>query len=129
MVQVYVPAGERILDDQPLFPEVDDPVFDGHQAYVYPPLTALLAIPISLLPSSVLDMAVVLGALAVLFLAIWLAGVRDVRCYAVFAVWPPTMTAWQNANTTVLLVLAVALVWRYAMPGRAREWRWAWGSR
>ena len=112
LVTVYVPAAERVLDGDSLFPTLDDPVFSGHQAYVYPPLTALLTIPLTALPAPVLEIAGVLGALALMLLALWIVGVRDPRCYAVFTLWPPTMTAWQNANVTVLLLLAIALTWR-----------------
>jgi len=112
LVQVYVPAAERVLDGDSLLPELDDPVFAGHRAYVYPPLTALVTIPLTALPGAVLEIAGMLGALALMLLALWIAGVRDPRCYAVFALWPTTMTAWQNANVTVLLLLAVALTWR-----------------
>jgi alpha-1,2-mannosyltransferase len=113
LVQVYVPAAERVLDGVSPFPELDDPVWDGHQAYVYPPPTALLAVPLTVLPSPFLELAGVLGALALLLLALWLLGVRDPRVYAVFALWPTTLTAWQNANISVLLVLAAAATWRF----------------
>ena len=113
LVQVYVPAAERVLDGDSPFPKPDDPVWDGHQAYVYPPPTALLAIPLTFLPSPFLELAGVFGALALLLLALWLLGVRDPRVYAVFALWPTTLTAWQNANISVLLVLAAAAAWRF----------------
>ena len=45
LVQVYVPAGERVLDGESPFPAVDDPVLRQNAAYVYPPLAALLAFP------------------------------------------------------------------------------------
>ena len=55
----------------------------------------------------------VLGSLAALLSALWLLGVRDLRCYAAFCLWPPTILAWQNANLSVLIVLACALAWRF----------------
>ena len=113
LVTVYVPAAERVLDGESPFPAEDDPVWEGHQAYVYPPLTALLAVPLSVLPESALRWVAVLLALGVLLFSLWVAGVRDPRCYAAFALWPPTLTAWQNANVTALLLLAVALSWRF----------------
>lgn len=113
LAQVYVPAAERVLDGVSPFPSADDPVWKGHQAYVYPPLTALLVLPFTELSSPALEYVGVFTALAVLLLAIWLVGVRDPRCYAVFALWPPTMSAWQNANVSALLVLSCALAWRF----------------
>ena len=113
LADVYVPAAHRVLDGDSPYPALDDPVWIGHQAYVYPPLTALIATPLTLLSNSWLRYSGALGALAVLLAALWVAGLRDPRSYAVFALWPSTLTAWQNANVTVLLVLAVALVWRF----------------
>lgn len=110
---VYVPAAERILDGVTPFPTEDDAVWKGHQAYVYPPVTALLMIPFTELDTPILEYVGVLTAIAILLLAVWLLGVRDPRCYAVFVLWLPTMTAWQNANVSALLVLVCALTWRF----------------
>ncbi len=110
---VYVPAGERILDGVSPFPTEDDPTWKGHQAYVYPPLTALLVIPFTELETPALEYVGVFTAIAILLFAVWVLGVRDPRCYAVFVLWLPTMTAWQNANVSALLVLACALTWRF----------------
>jgi len=113
LVQVYVPAGERVLDGLSPFPGTDDPVLRQNAAYVYPPLAALLVVPLTPLSDSGLQIVGVLGSLAALLGAIWLLGVRDLRCYAAFALWPPTILAWQNANLSVLIVLACALAWRF----------------
>ena len=113
LVQVYVPAGERVLDGMSPFPAVDDPVLRQNAAYVYPPFAALLVVPLTPLSDSGLQIVGVLGSLAALLGAIWLLGVRDLRCYAAFALWPPTILAWQNANLSVLVVLACALAWRF----------------
>ena len=113
LVQVYVPAGERVLEGMSPFPAVDDPVLRQNAAYVYPPLAALLVVPLTPLSESGLQIVGVLGSLAALLGAIWLLGVRDLRCYAAFALWPPTILAWQNANLSVLVVLACALAWRF----------------
>ena len=113
LVTVYVPAAERVLDGDSPFPALDDPVWEGHQAYVYPPLTAVLAVPLTLVPAGAVDLVGVLLAFVVLMLSVYVAGARDPRCFAVFALWLPTMTAWQNANITALLVLSAALTWRF----------------
>ena len=110
---VYVPAAERVLDGASPFPTENDPVWKGHQAYVYPPLTALLVIPFTELETPALEYVGVVTAIAILLFSVWVLGVRDPRCYAVFVLWLPTMTAWQNANVSALLVLACALIWRF----------------
>ena len=113
LVQVYVPAGERVLDGESPFPDPNDAVLRQNAAYVYPPPAAFLATPLTLLPQWLLEVVGVAASVAALFGAIWLLGVRDPRCYAIFALWPPTILAWQNANLSVLVTLACALAWRY----------------
>ena len=71
------------------------------------------AAPLTPLSDTGLQIVGVLGSLAAIFGALWLLGVRDLRCYAAFALWPPTILAWQNANISVLIVLACALAWRF----------------
>lgn len=113
LAEVYVPAAQSVLDGASPYPSLDSPVFEGHQAYVYPPLTAFLSMPLTQLGDDAVRYGGVLGALAILALALFVVGVRDPGVYAVFALWPPTMTAWQNANVSVLMVLALALTWRF----------------
>jgi hypothetical protein len=113
LVQVYVPAGERVLEGESPFPRLDDPVLERNGAYVYPPPAAFLVTPLTVLSRQALQIIGVAGSFAALFGALWLLGVRDPRCYAVFALWPPTILAWQNANMSVLVVLACALAWRF----------------
>ncbi len=113
LLRVYVPAGERVLDGGSPFPAPDDPVLEQNAAYVYPPVAALLAVALTPLSDSGLQIVGVLGSLAALLSALWLLGVRDLRCYAAFGLWPPTILAWQNANLSVLVVLACALAWRF----------------
>jgi alpha-1,2-mannosyltransferase len=113
LVQVYVPAGERVLEGESPFPDPDDPVLHQNAAYVYPPPAAFLAAPLTVLPGWLLELVGVVASVAALFGALWLLGVRDPRCYAVFALWPPTILAWQNANLSVVVTLLCALAWRY----------------
>jgi hypothetical protein len=113
LAEVYVPAAQRVLDGDSPYPALDSAVFEGHQAYVYPPLTALLSTPLTALPDLAVRYGGVIAAVAILLLALAVLGVRDPGVYAIFALWPPTMTAWQNANVSVLMMLALALTWRF----------------
>ena len=85
----------------------------GVKAYPYPPLLALLAAPVVQLPFQVAGVIVmatlVLVALAVLFVA----DVRDWRCYGLVLLWPPVISAIQTGNVTLWFALALALVWRF----------------
>lgn len=81
--------------------------------YPYPPLPALLAVPMTVLPVQVASL-VVLAALVGVALAVpYVLGVRDWRCYGVLFLWPPTIQAIQTGNVTLWFALAAALTWRY----------------
>ena len=80
---------------------------------LYPPLLMFLVIPMSLLPWwlaltiwTLVGIASVLGALYVL-------GVRDLRCYGVALLCGPTVAGLAWGNATLLLVPLVALAWRW----------------
>ncbi len=82
----------------------------GGVAFPYPALTALAFVPFALLSrglsEALFTTLCVVAALATL-------SVRDWRLYGLVIVWPPVVAAWQTANLTLLLVLGIALVWRY----------------
>jgi hypothetical protein len=82
-------------------------------AYLYPPLTAYLLAPFTLLPptvSGLLATAVVAATVPATLLAL---DVRDWRCHACAFLWFPVIFGIQTANAALPLVLGVALVWRY----------------
>jgi hypothetical protein len=121
----YRDAAESIVRGDSPYPAIDDPIFDqGHLAYVYPPLTALIAVPTLLLPPTPAEVLVlVLLALCAAAIPVVL-GVRDWRVIGAFLGWAPTASAFANANISLPLALAVALLWR------ARDLRAApvWGA-
>ncbi|MGH3111052.1 MAG: glycosyltransferase family 87 protein [Gaiellaceae bacterium] len=109
---VFHVAAQAVLDGENPYPSPDSEIVALGKAYVYPPLTALAAVPTTLLSAQtagILVMAllylVVAGTLAVL-------GIRDWRCYGVAFLWPPVISAVQTGNITLLLGLAAALTWR-----------------
>lgn len=111
--QAFYPAAEALLDGENPYPGLDDPVIAAGKAYVYPPLTAIASIPLTLLSvdaagfvAMALLVLAVLGTLAVL-------GVRDWRCYGIVLLWPPVISAIQTGNITILLGLGAALAWRF----------------
>lgn len=106
-------AGEVILDgDSPYLPP-GEPLTEWGGPYPYPPLPALLAIPLtplSIQVSGLLLMALLVGvALAVP----WVLGVRDWRCYGLVLLWPPVISAIQTANLTLWFALLMAIAWRF----------------
>jgi hypothetical protein len=106
-------AAGAVLDGQTPYPSHDDPLTAESGAYVYPPLTAIVAIPLRVFPVETAGLVVmallVLAALAIPFVL----GVRDWRCYGIALLWPPVLSAIQTGNITLLLGLSAALAWRY----------------
>ena len=108
----YWVAGARILHGASPYVWTQSQIAAG-EVFVYPALAGLLFVPFALIPAGVSEFVFTgLCVLAVL-VSLRVLGVRDWRCYGLVLVWPPVVAAWQTANLTLLLVLGVALVWRY----------------
>jgi alpha-1,2-mannosyltransferase len=112
----YYPAAAAILEGGEFYP-VDGLVPRGADGlivdYVYPPLSALLTVPWTVLPLGAAEAGFVLflvlasvGTLAVL-------GVRDWRCYGAAFLWLPLADGLSTGNVSVLLALAAAVAWRF----------------
>jgi hypothetical protein len=118
---VFIRAGDDVLAGRSPYFDVDtipDDI-DVEFGYVYPPLLALAASPLSLVSAttasmlwSVLLMGCVVGAL-------WLLDVRDWRCYLVALLWPFNRVALDWGKVDPILVLFLAAGWRY------RDTAWA----
>lgn len=81
--------------------------------FVYPPITAVLMAPLSLLPFHVASVVFLLiGALAVV-LALRLLGVADWRCYGAALASAPVFAGAGLGAISALLLLGVAATWRY----------------
>jgi hypothetical protein len=81
--------------------------------YPYPPLPAILSIPLTALP---FDVAGVLAMALLVCVALAIPavlGVRDWRCYGLLLLWPPVISAIQTSNLTLVLGLCAAFAWRY----------------
>jgi hypothetical protein len=115
--QYYAAAAAILRGDSPYSPS-GDPLTAWGGPYPYPPLLALFAAPLTILSlqaAGLLAMAVLVGvAVAVL----WVADVRDWRCYGLALMWPPVISAIQTANVTLWFALAAAIAWRF----RDRIW-------
>lgn len=98
----FYSAASALLDGESPYPE-----------YVYPPLTALLTIPLGLLPLAVAEAIVIVGLAAGVVATLRVIGVRDWRCYGIAFLWPPVLSAIQSGNITILLGLGAAAAWRF----------------
>jgi hypothetical protein len=85
---------------------------------VYPAPAHVAAVPFGLLPLGVaVPLFIVLSTLG-LVIALWLLEVRDWRCYGLVFLAIPTVHALNLGGLTPLLLLGVAVLWRY----RDRPW-------
>jgi len=114
----YLPAAESVLEGTSPYQSPDDPRLDEMRVYAYPPQLAVALSPLTVLPVDVAVVLAVLGSLAALMGALWLVGVRDVRCYAVVPIWASGWNALEMANVSAVLALMLAVVWRF----RATLW-------
>lgn len=109
----YLPAARHLLDGDSPYPSAAAAALAPKTAFVYPPLTAFLAIPFVALPPLVTDVLVSMLAIACVVLILRLLHVRDWRCYMIVFLWVPTHLAVQTGNVSLLIALGLALIWRY----------------
>jgi alpha-1,2-mannosyltransferase len=84
----------------------------GGVAFPYPPLTAIVFVPLALLPHGVADGVFTAINIAAVLLTLRTLDVRDRRVYGIVLLWPVVVDAWQAANLTLLLGLGIAWTWR-----------------
>ena len=90
-----------------------DCTLSARDCFVYPPLAALIVLPLSALPftaAGAIWLAIDAGALV---LALRIAGVRDWRCYGIALGSAPVLAALEGGTLTPLLALGVAAAWRF----------------
>src|SRR5579885_221281 len=80
--------------------------------YAYPPLVAVLAMPLTFLHYQTAAAVFVVGSAAAVPAALWLLGVRDWRCYGAAFLWPPVLSGVAIGTISPLLLLGVAACWR-----------------
>jgi hypothetical protein len=114
----YYNGATAITNGEPLYVRPDDPSLEVAKAYVYPPPLAAALTPVTLLSRDVASVLAIAVTLASILAALFLAGVRDPRCFAIVVVTAPVWNVLETANVTGVLTLALALAWRY----RASAW-------
>ena len=80
---------------------------------IWPVPAALLVAPLTVFSTQTASILFAVLLVAALGLALWLLGVTDWRVYGIVALWPPTFSAVQTGNLTIILVLLVAVMWRF----------------
>ena len=112
-------AGRAVLHGRSPYPQPDPSLLVRGTSFVYPIPAAYAMVPFALLP---FDLAATLFAfllIAAIPLALRLVGVRDWRCYGIAILSEPVVQSLEVGAVTPLLMLGVALIWRY------RDRRWA----
>ena len=109
---LWEPA-RALLDGNAIYPEpTRDAVLVGNPT-VYPPLFILIATPFALLPVGLASSLwfVLLGVAA--YASMRVVGVRDWRCLVLAVATPVVVHGLYYGNLTVLLLVPLALAWRY----------------
>jgi hypothetical protein len=111
-------AGHDILHGRSPYPPASSAVLAHEDSFVYPAPAAIVMIPFTALPFRVSGTIFALLLLASIPLALRIVGVRDWRCYGIALLAAPMDDAISVDAVTPLLVLGLALLWRY----RDRLW-------
>jgi hypothetical protein len=106
-------GAEAILGGDSPYPPPDHPLTASARAYVYPPLPAILTIPLTALSLDVAQLLAMCAQVVLVLVIPYVLGVRDWRCYGLFLLWPSTLSAIQTSNPTLLFALAAAVTWSY----------------
>ncbi len=107
-----------LLDGTPIYPEPTRAAVVVGNPAVYPPVFVLAALPLALLPVTAAAWTWFCLLAAAVVVSIWILGVRDWRCFVLAVTSPVVVHGLYFGNLTVLLVLPLALAWRY----RERAW-------
>lgn len=115
---IYLSAADRVRAGDNPYVDPDQVTEQSAAPYVYPPLLALVLVPATALPdevrgSSPAAVLVSLLAIASIVGALLALDVRDWRCYPVALLYPPTLENVEYGAVGPILVLLVALGWRY----------------
>jgi hypothetical protein len=106
------PEARMVVHGQNPFPPPDADLSGGVNR-IWPIPAALFVAPLTALPPQIA--AYVFTALLTLAFAATLLvlDIRDWRVWGAAFLWPPTLSAIQTANLTIVLGLFVAVAWRY----------------
>ena len=109
----FLPAARAVLHGRSPYSAIGSRALAQGRAFLYPPLSAYLVAPFTLLPPLAAEIIAVVLVAACVPATLLVLGVRDWRCHAIAFLWLPTIVGIQTANLTLPMVLGVALIWRY----------------
>jgi glycosyl transferase family 87 len=113
LAQAYLPAAHKILHSASPYPPLTLTALKPRTAFIYPPLTAWLVVPLAAMPLHAAEAVGVIGMVAAVVGTLLLLDVRDWRCHMIAFLWVPTFSAIQTANLALPVALGTAAIWRY----------------
>ena len=111
--EIFRSAAHSVVHGRSPFPPATPAALAHGDTYVYPPITALLLTPLAFLPVVAGKALFLVLALGCVLLALRLLGVRDWRCYGLALLTAPVVDTLSLGAISSMLLLGVALVWRY----------------
>jgi hypothetical protein len=109
--ELYPESKEILAGNNPFPDESHD--FYSNPNFIWPPVAAYLAAPLTLLEVDTADVVIAVIGLICFMLSLRIVGVRDWRVYGAFALWPQVIGEVRVSHLTPLLCLLVAIAWRY----------------
>ncbi len=119
--EIYPQAKEMLEGHNPYPPPDFDPTVGAN--YIWPPLVAYLAAPLTVLPLGVADVVMLVLGLACFVASLWIVGLRDWRVYGLVAMWPQIAGEMRVSHLTPPICLLLALAWRSRDNGSSRASR------
>ncbi len=109
----FLPASHAVVHGVSPYSAIGSRALSDGTAFLYPPLSAYLLAPFTLLPPVAAEIVAVAVIAATVPATLLLLGVRDWRCHAIAFLWWPTMIGIQTGNLTLPMLLGLTVVWRY----------------
>lgn len=111
--EIFRAAAHSVVHGHSPFPPATTAALAHGDRYVYPPVTALLLAPLAFFPVAAGKALFLVLALGCVLLALRVLGVRDWRCYGLALLTAPVLDTLTLGAISSMLLLGVALVWRY----------------
>jgi alpha-1,2-mannosyltransferase len=111
--EIFRTAAHSVVHGRSPFPPATSAALAHGDKYVYPPVTALLLAPLAFLPVVAGKALFLVLALGCVLLALRVLGVSDWRCYGLALLTAPVLDTLSLGAISSMLLLGVALVWRY----------------
>lgn len=109
----FLPAAHAVLHGVSPYSAIGSRALAEGTAFLYPPLSAYLLAPFTVLPPAAAEILAVALVAAAVPATLLLLGVRDWRCHAIAFLWWPTIIGIQTGNFTLPMLLGIACAWRY----------------